>query len=126
LADQRKQAEMHWIQDPSQNNVDNLKNVRRDASRHFRNKKKAYLKAKIEELETNSKMKNIRDLYRGVNDFKKGYQPTTNIVKDEKGDLIADSHNILPRWRNYFSQLLNARYIGLIMLGRQQYTQQNP
>ena len=33
--------------------LDNLSNVRREASRHFRNKKKAYLKAKIEELETN-------------------------------------------------------------------------
>ena len=42
-----------------------------EASRHFRNKKKAYLKTKIEELETNSKIKNIRDLCRGFNDFKK-------------------------------------------------------
>jgi len=47
--DQRKQAKMQWIQDQSQGNVDNLNNVRRDASRNFRNKKKAYLKAKIEE-----------------------------------------------------------------------------
>jgi len=43
--DQRKQAKMQWIPDPSQSNVDNLNNVRCDASRHFRNKKKAYLKA---------------------------------------------------------------------------------
>jgi hypothetical protein len=46
-------------------------------------------------------------LYRGINDFKRGYQPRTNIVKDEEGDLIADCHCILTRWRNYFSQLLN-------------------
>ena len=59
---QRKQAKMQWIHDPSQRNVDNLNNVRCNASRHFRNKKKAYLKAKIEELETNSKVNNIRDL----------------------------------------------------------------
>jgi hypothetical protein len=52
---------MQWIQDPSQNDVDNLNNVRRNASRHFRNKNKAYLKAKIEELETNSKSNNDRD-----------------------------------------------------------------
>jgi hypothetical protein len=45
--DQRKQAEMQWIQDPSRSNVDNLYNVRRDASRHFWNKKKAYLKTKL-------------------------------------------------------------------------------
>ena len=60
---------MQWIQNASQNNVDNLNNVRREASRHFRIKKKAYLKAKIEELQANSKINNIRDLYRGINDL---------------------------------------------------------
>jgi hypothetical protein len=60
---QRKQDKMQWIQDPNQNNIDNLNSVRRDASRHFRNKTKAYMKAKIEELEAKSRIKNIRDLY---------------------------------------------------------------
>jgi hypothetical protein len=73
---------------------------------HFRNKKKAYLKAKIEELETNSKINNIRDLYRGINDFKKGYQPRNTILKEEKGDLVTGSHSIMEMWRNYFSQIL--------------------
>jgi hypothetical protein len=70
-------------------------------------KKMVYLKAKIEKLETNSRMNNIRNLYRGINDVKKGYQPRTRIVKDEKGDLVADSHRIMTRWRNYFFQILN-------------------
>jgi hypothetical protein len=55
----------------------------------------------------NSKNKNIRDLYRGINEFKRGYQPQSNLVKDENGDLLADSDNIFNRWKNYFSQLLN-------------------
>jgi len=46
-------------------------------------------------------------LYRDISDFQKGYQPRTNIVKNQKGDLVADSHSILARWRNPFSQLLN-------------------
>jgi hypothetical protein len=28
-------------------------------------------------------------------------------VKDENGDLLADSHTILNRWKNCFCQLLN-------------------
>jgi hypothetical protein len=28
-------------------------------------------------------------------------------VKDKNGDLLADSHNILNRWKNHFPQLLN-------------------
>jgi len=105
--DQRKRAKIQWTQDPSQNNVDNLNKVRREVSRHLRNKKKAYLRAKIEELETNNKIQIIRDLYRGISDFKKGYQPRCNIVKDEKDDLVADSHGTVSRWRNYFSPLFN-------------------
>ena len=46
-------------------------------------------------------------MYRGISYFKKGYQPRINIVKDENGDLITDSHSIMARWRNHFSQLLN-------------------
>jgi len=48
---------MQWVQDPSKSSVDNLNNIRCEASRHFRKKKKAYLKAKIEELENTSKIK---------------------------------------------------------------------
>jgi hypothetical protein len=81
--------------------------VRRTTSRHFRIKKREYLKAKIYELYTNSKIKNIRDLYRGIVDFKKSYQPGTNIVRDKKGDLVTDSCAILARWRNHFSQVFN-------------------
>jgi hypothetical protein len=29
-------------------------------------------------------------------------------VKDENGDLLADSHKILNRWKKYFAQLLIA------------------
>jgi len=65
---------MQWVQDPNQSNVNNLNNVRREASRHFGIRRKEYLKAKIEELESNSKIKNIRDMYRGISELKKGYQ----------------------------------------------------
>jgi hypothetical protein len=85
LVDSRKQAKLQWLQDPSEVNKDNLSDVRREVSRHFRNKKREYLKDKINEPESNSKNKNIRDLYRGINEFKKGYQPRTNLVRDEGG-----------------------------------------
>jgi hypothetical protein len=96
-------------------NEDNLRNVRREASIHFRNKKREYLKDKINEIELNSKNKNIRDLYRGITEFKKGYQPKTNLIMDERGDILADPQKILTRWKNYFCQLLNVQGPGSIM-----------
>jgi hypothetical protein len=87
---QRKEAKLQWLQD-------NLKNVRRETSRHFRNKRKEYLKGKINELVMNSKNKNIRDLYRGIKEIKRGYQRRSNLAKDENSDLLADSNTILNR-----------------------------
>jgi hypothetical protein len=65
-------------------NEDYLSDVRREASGHFRNKERECLKDRINELESKSENKNIRDLYRDINDFKKGYQPRTNLVKEER------------------------------------------
>jgi hypothetical protein len=76
---QWKQAKLQWLQNPNQINGHILKNLRSETSRTFRNKKREYLKCKINELETNNKNKNIRDLDRCINEFKKGYQPRINI-----------------------------------------------
>ena len=62
-------------------------------------------------------------MYRGINDFKKGYQPRTIIVKDEKGELVADAHSIMARWRNYFSQLLNVHEDNDVRQAEKKYTQ---
>jgi hypothetical protein len=88
---------MQWLQGPKQSNLDNIKHVRCELADISGPKRKEYMKAKIDELETNSNIKNIRDLYRGIIDFKEGYQPRTNILKDEKDDLVAGIHSILAR-----------------------------
>jgi hypothetical protein len=72
---------MQWLQDPNHRNLENLNIARYEASKHFRNKKREYLKANINEPETISKNKNTGELYSGINDFKKGYQLRTNITK---------------------------------------------
>jgi hypothetical protein len=59
----------------------------------------------------NSKNKNIRELYRGINEFKRGYQPRSNLVRDENGDLLAESNNTVNRWKSYLSQLLNVQNV---------------
>jgi hypothetical protein len=73
---QRKQAKLQWLQDPSEINEDNLNNVRHEASRYFRNKKREYLKeilmslqqtAKTRTSETCIKFKNLINLRGATN-----------------------------------------------------------
>jgi hypothetical protein len=69
------------------------------------------LKGKINKLETNNKNKNIRDVYRGINEFKKGYQPKINIIKDKNGNPLAHPQNVLNRWKNFFTYYLLVLFI---------------
>lgn len=41
------------------------------------------MNSKITESETSIQNRNIKVSFRGINEFKKGYQPRTNLVKDE-------------------------------------------
>jgi len=41
---------LQWIQDLKRNNVDNLNNVRHEASRHLKNKRELILKLKLRNL----------------------------------------------------------------------------
>jgi hypothetical protein len=74
--------------------MDNMSYIGREACRDFSNKKREYPKDKINELAMNSKNNTIIVKYIGINEFKSAYQPRINLVKDENGDLLADSHSI--------------------------------
>jgi hypothetical protein len=58
----KKTAHLQRIQDAGEINGYNLNIEKRETSRYFKNKKREYLKDKINELATNSKKKNKRDL----------------------------------------------------------------
>jgi hypothetical protein len=105
------QAKLRWLQNPSQINGDKLQILRRETIKIFRNQEREYLKNKINELETNNKNKNMRDLYRSISEFKKGYQPRSNIIKDENGNLLAFPQSVLNRWKNVSNQVLNVHRV---------------
>jgi hypothetical protein len=69
------------LEDPSQISGDNPKILKRENIKILWKKKAEYLKDKINKLETNNKK--YRDLYVGINEFNKGYQPRINIIWDE-------------------------------------------
>jgi hypothetical protein len=52
IVEGRMQTKLQWLQDPIVVNKDNFSNVRREAGRYFRNKKREYLKDKINELDS--------------------------------------------------------------------------
>jgi HSP90 family molecular chaperone len=73
ILDQKKQAKMQLLRNPSHSNVDNLNDARHEVSRQRRIKKIKYLTAKIDKYGIKSKIKDIRGMYRSINDFMMRY-----------------------------------------------------
>ena len=55
------------------------------------------MKAKVNKLEENNKNKNIREMYKGINESKKDYQPRAYVIKKHDGTIVADTTSILSR-----------------------------
>ena len=45
-------------------------------------------------------------MYRGINEFKKGYQTRVYVKKKHDGTIVADTTSILSGWEQFFSNLL--------------------
>ena len=49
------------------------------------------MKAKVNKLKESSKNKIIREMYKGINKFKKGSQPHAYVIKQDDGTIVADT-----------------------------------
>ncbi|CAH2019773.1 unnamed protein product [Acanthoscelides obtectus] len=70
-------------------------------------REKKYHENNLQHIGDNYKNKQIRNLYQGVNNEKRGYQTRTTYYKDKNGKKIFDEEEALARWKQYFEQLLN-------------------
>jgi hypothetical protein len=61
----------------------------------MRNKKWGHMNNNIYEFKTDNKNKNSRDTYKGIHEFRKGYQP--RLLKDENRVQLADFNDVLNR-----------------------------
>ena len=59
----------------------------------------------------------LSDLYKGIKDFKKGYQTRVNVIKYENEELLWDSNSILNGWKDYIKLLYYRLYFMVAKLG---------
>jgi hypothetical protein len=61
---------------------------------------------KIGEINNAKIKKDTRKFNKEVKEMRKDYQQQNIICKDEKGKILTEEENILLRWQQYFSVLL--------------------
>ena len=64
-------------------------NIRHDTCTTLKKKKHDYMKMKVNNLKKNNKNKNIWEMYKGTNEFKKDYQPQRYVIKEDDGTIYS-------------------------------------
>ena len=82
------------------------KELRREEKRTHRRKKQTYLDGLYTEIENLKTQKESRKFYQLVNNIRGEFNPRTIACKNENGEMIRDTEDVLIRWREHFKTLL--------------------
>jgi hypothetical protein len=85
---------------------------RRMATKICRNKKKHWLNNRIKTIEEAHRRNETRKFYKNIKKFRKIEQAGTLLLcKDDKGNVLTEKQQVLERWKQYFSEVLNRELI---------------
>jgi len=63
-------------------------------------------KDQLQQLEQSHNNKQIREFYKIVNNVK-GFKTNTTMIRNTEGEIISGKQEVLNRWKEYFTELLN-------------------
>lgn len=105
---ERNEARLKMLQRMTRTTKQIYETKRRIAKKLCRKKKREQEKLRLRDLENCREEKEARKMYKGIRELKKGWQPQTNLCRDELGNLIGDQTKVLNRWKTFFQELLNS------------------
>lgn len=103
----KDQAYRKYLQRYTRASREEYRAKRREASKIYRQKKRRFQKNCMENLEILRDRNEVRRFYQNVNKQRKGFVPTSTACNDKSGNLITNKQEILRRWEEFFSELLN-------------------
>lgn len=108
LIQKRNDLRRIMIQRKTRSNTEAYKVARANFKKTCRLKKREKLEREITQLEENHRNQNVREMYKQVKNVKKGFEPRIQCIEDENKTMLHSEEQILVRWKQYFSQLLNS------------------
>lgn len=83
--EERKEAKNKALADKTTQSKESYKRINREVNRTLRLEKRKYLNSTLTKAEQDSNQHNVRDFYRRIRFFQKGYQPKMLGMKENTG-----------------------------------------
>lgn len=108
LAVQKKmEARSKFLAHNTRQSLAEYKRLRSEAKKIIKSKKKSAYNEQINKICDDFDSGNTKAFYQGIRNMKNGFQPRLNNCLDTSGSVLSEEQQILCRWEEYFSKLLN-------------------
>lgn len=97
--------------------TEQYRNKRREEKYIHRKKKRKFENDRLLEIELCREHKETKTFYKFVNNERKSFKPRTNLCRDPRGNILTSKDEILNRWSNHFSSLLNGNNTNVVNQG---------
>lgn len=107
--EERRAKSVSAIENRDEANIEAYREERRKTKKLTRKKKREFLNNKLDQIEKEDNMKNVRSFYQLVKQQRRTTQPKSTMIKDKDGTTLIGTTAILERWAEHFKELLNVQ-----------------
>jgi hypothetical protein len=98
------------LQKETRGSCEKYKELRKDAKKVCKKKKKEHLQKQLEEIEQLNRQNERRKFYKAMDNIRKGYHPRQEACRDKDGKVLWNKEDIKKRWAEHFKDALNKKY----------------
>ncbi|KAI5720190.1 hypothetical protein M8J77_003158 [Diaphorina citri] len=107
--EERRAKRVSAIENRDEASIEAYREERRKTKKLMRKKKREFLNNKLDQIEKEDNMKNVRSFYQLVKQQRRTTQPKSTMIKDKDGTTLTGTTAVLERWAEYFKELLNVQ-----------------
>jgi hypothetical protein len=104
---EKNKARKRMLQRETRINYGRYQELRREANKICKKKKKERMKRQLEEVNKFKDQNERRKFYKAIENLKKAFQPRSTGCRNRDGEIIREEEKILRRWKEYFKELIN-------------------
>uniref|UniRef100_A0A8D8Q0R7 Craniofacial development protein 2 n=1 Tax=Cacopsylla melanoneura TaxID=428564 RepID=A0A8D8Q0R7_9HEMI len=105
--ERRREKRLIAIDTRDTTRIEEYREERRKVKKLTRKKKREHLNNKLDQIEKEDRMKQVRSFYQLVNQQRRRMPNKSSTVKDKNGITLTGKEPVLSRWAEYFKELLN-------------------